>query len=130
MVRYANQQASKNLDSSEKFSVGGIYGVRAYPSGQGVGDRGWLSQVELRQKIGDVTGFVFYDQGAVAVNVNAWSGATALREKVVGSGLGIRKELPKGWNGELLVAARNSSTLPSDNSSRGPRALASVTYRY
>lgn len=130
MARYATQQASNNLDSSEKFSLGGIYGVRAYPSGQGVGDRGWLTQIELRQKLGDVTGFVFYDQGAVRSNVNPWDSASAAREKVSGSGLGVRKELPKGWNWELLMAFRDSSVLPSDNSSKGPRALGSVTYRY
>jgi hemolysin activation/secretion protein len=130
MARYATQQASNNLDSSEKFSLGGIYGVRAYPSGQGVGDKGWLTQIELRQKLGDVTGFVFYDQGAVRSNVNPWDSASAAREKVSGSGLGVRKELPKGWNWELLMAFRDSSVLPSDNSSKGPRALGSVTYRY
>ncbi len=130
MARYTTQQASKNLDSSEKFSLGGIYGVRAYPSGQGVGDKGWLAQIELRQKIGDVTGFVFYDQGGVTANIDPWSSASATKEKVSGSGLGIRKELPKGWNWELLLAFRNSSDLPSDNSSKGARALGSVTYRY
>ena len=130
MARYATQQTSKNLDSSEKYSIGGIYGVRAYPSGQGVGDKGSLTQIELRQKVGDITGFVFYDEGAVTSNVDPWDGPSAAKEKVSGSGLGIRKELPKGWNWELLMAFRNTSALPSDNSSKGPRVLASATYRY
>jgi len=130
MARYASQQASKNLDSSEKLSLGGIYGVRAYPSGQGVGDKGWLTQIELRQKVGDVTGFAFYDEGAVTTNMDPWNSDSGGKEKVSGSGLGIRKELPKGLNWELLVAFRNSSAPPSDNSSQGPRVLGSLTYRY
>jgi hypothetical protein len=35
------QQASKNLDSSEKFVLGGINGVRAYPQGEASGDEGY-----------------------------------------------------------------------------------------
>src|SRR5690606_26547690 len=34
------QFASKNLDSSEKFSLGGAYGVRAYAQGEATGDEG------------------------------------------------------------------------------------------
>ncbi|TXT35020.1 MAG: fhaC3 [Comamonadaceae bacterium] len=41
------QRASKNLNSSEKFSLGGASGVRAYPQGEGSGDQGWLLSLEL-----------------------------------------------------------------------------------
>ena len=34
------QLSSKNLDSSEKFTLGGIGGVEAYPSGEASGDEG------------------------------------------------------------------------------------------
>jgi hemolysin activation/secretion protein len=34
-VSLSGQTANKNLDSSEKFSLGGINGVRAYPAGRG-----------------------------------------------------------------------------------------------
>jgi len=35
--RVSAQWASKNLDSSQKFGLGGPNGVRAYPSGEGYG---------------------------------------------------------------------------------------------
>ena len=35
----SGQAASKNLDSAEKMSLGGMDGVRAYPQGEGFGDQ-------------------------------------------------------------------------------------------
>ncbi len=49
--RFAAQLASKNLDSSESFILGGANGVRAYPLGEGSGDEGWLAQIETRYSI-------------------------------------------------------------------------------
>ena len=63
-VVVSGQRASKNLDSSEKFVLGGIYGVRAYPQGEGAGDDGWLASVELRHTLaGAAQASVFYDAG-------------------------------------------------------------------
>jgi hemolysin activation/secretion protein len=67
------QIASKNLDSAEKFALGGATGVRGYPSGEGTGDEGYVAQIELRADLpieGSVQwqGFMFYDNGAVRVN--------------------------------------------------------------
>lgn len=42
------QLASRNLDSSEKMSLGGINGVRAYPRSEGSGDNGYLLRAEMR----------------------------------------------------------------------------------
>ena len=42
------QQASRNLDASEKLSLGGANGVRAYPQGEATGDVGQLATFELR----------------------------------------------------------------------------------
>jgi hemolysin activation/secretion protein len=67
------QLASKNLDSAEKFSLGGATGVRGYPSGEATGDEGYVAQVELRADLpiqGSVQwqGFLFYDTGDIRVN--------------------------------------------------------------
>src|SRR5690606_17102591 len=40
---FYGQTASKNLDSSEKLSLGGATGVRAYPQGESSGDEGFLA---------------------------------------------------------------------------------------
>jgi len=42
------QWASKNLDSSEDFALGGPYGVRGWRVGEGRGDMGLLGTAELR----------------------------------------------------------------------------------
>ena len=50
-VSYTAQLANKNLDSSEKMQLGGINGVRAYPTGEGSGSDGQLVQLELRHSL-------------------------------------------------------------------------------
>ena len=60
------QRALNNLDTSEKFSLGGAQGVRAYPGSQGSGDHGWLLTLESRSQIRpDLQAVVFYDAGHV-----------------------------------------------------------------
>jgi hemolysin activation/secretion protein len=45
---WSGQRAGKNLDSSEKFSLGGVQGVRAYSGSEGSGSEGDLLNLELR----------------------------------------------------------------------------------
>lgn len=42
------QATDGNLDSSEKFSLGGAYGVRAYPVGEASADEAVMATVEMR----------------------------------------------------------------------------------
>lgn len=51
VVTFAGQRASKNLDSSERFYLGGPTGVRAYPVSEGGGSEGELWQAELRKRL-------------------------------------------------------------------------------
>jgi hemolysin activation/secretion protein len=61
------QRALDNLDSSEKFSLGGAQGVRAYPGAQGSGDHGWLLTVEARHTLRpDLQVTLFHDVGGVS----------------------------------------------------------------
>jgi hemolysin activation/secretion protein len=67
----SGQTASKNLDSSEKFYLGGADGVRAYPVNEGGGADGLLLNLEARERLPanfNVVGF--FDWGAVHVNKN------------------------------------------------------------
>ena len=60
------QLADKNLDSSEKMQLGGMNGVRAYPTGEGSGSDAQLIQLELRHQLDSgVTLTGFYDWGKV-----------------------------------------------------------------
>lgn len=68
----ANAQFSnKNLDSSEKLSLGGATGVRAYPSGEASGDEGRKISLDAKYNLksgtrfGDIIASVFYDYGKI-----------------------------------------------------------------
>ena len=74
------QVASKNLDPSEKMSLGGMDGVRAYPQGEGFGDQGYLVNLEARfllpkpEKLpGSIHLIGFVDGGSVTINKNPWA---------------------------------------------------------
>ena len=84
------QWAQKNLDSSEKFLLGGASGVRAYPQGEGIGDDGYLATVELRHNFTDaLQGTVFYDAGSVKLNHTAYDLSAPNRRTLAGAGLGF-----------------------------------------
>ena len=62
----SGQFANGNLDSSEKFYLGGVSGVRAYPSSEGSGSEGYLVLVELRKYLPhNLTASTFVDYGHV-----------------------------------------------------------------
>jgi hemolysin activation/secretion protein len=86
------QLARNNLDSSEKFYLGGSGGVRAYPSSEGGGSDGTMVNVDVRWRVREswiVSGF--YDWGVVTVNRdNAFPGGSARnRFNLQGAGLGL-----------------------------------------
>jgi hemolysin activation/secretion protein len=69
---FNGQTAFKNLDSSEKMSLGGPSGVRAYPVMEGTGDKGWLATLEGRYNItSDVQLVAFYDHGSIQRDFDA-----------------------------------------------------------
>jgi hemolysin activation/secretion protein len=86
-VSGSGQFADSNLDSSEKFYLGGLNGVRAYPTSEGAGSEGFMAIAELRKYLANnitVAGFVDYGRikqfennlkanGQVIVENNAYS---------------------------------------------------------
>lgn len=69
------QIASKNLDSSEKFYLGGPTGVRAYPNSEGGGASGELLQLELRKRLNDnIELRLFQDKGRVRQTIDPYLG--------------------------------------------------------
>jgi hemolysin activation/secretion protein len=79
-VACTGQWASKNLDSSEKFYLGGVTGIIAYPSSEGGGSLGQMLNLEIRFQLPDRWNLVgFYDYGWVQQNVsNEYPGAPKL----------------------------------------------------
>jgi hemolysin activation/secretion protein len=107
-INYTGQLASENLDSSEKFSVGGLSGVRAYPPGEAAGDDVHLLQAEARYNAGAWSGgqvvpSVFVDYAASRINHEPWAGFTGANyRKLAGAGVGIEWSRPgqlfaRGW---------------------------------
>jgi hemolysin activation/secretion protein len=109
LVATLNGQASNsNLDASEKFYLGGMSGVRAYPSSEGGGSSGQLINIELRHRFSSQsTLFVFYDHGQVEVNPNSTDALNQFALK--GYGLGYGFVSPQGLHLKAMVARRLGS---------------------
>ncbi len=110
MLSVNGQLASKNLDSSEKMSLGGAYGVRAYPKGEASGDSGYLATAELRwtlplanPKAGMLQMVGFIDGGSVIINKNNWTELDN-RRNLYGGGLGFIWNKPGDYMVRLSYA--------------------------
>ena len=74
LISLQSQFANKNLDSSEKFYLGGMQGVRAYPTNEAGGSLGnlltmeWQRQFKVQDSRWTASGFL--DYGDVTVNRN------------------------------------------------------------
>ena len=105
------QQASTNLDSSEKFILGGANGVRAYPQGEASGDSGYLATTELRYRRSNLwlpgvwQPFLFVDVGAVTLNADPFAVGTN-RRHLAGAGLGLSWLAAGGLQINLTLASR------------------------
>ena len=74
-LKFSSQYAFKNLDGAEQLSLGGSSGVRAYPSGEGSGSHGFLTNFEYKKQLFDNFSIsAFYDYGMVQVYKNTYSG--------------------------------------------------------
>lgn len=108
------QAASKNLDSSERLSLGGPGGVRAYPVGETVGDEGVLLNLEVRWAFApgwQLSGF--YDAGRITVFKNVFAGALAPtvpnRYNLSGEGVGLSYIWPGDWALRVQLARKNGT---------------------
>lgn len=109
----SGQLASKNLDSSEKFALGGAYGVRAYPQGEAAGDEGWQAALELRRTLlPGIQGTLFYDAGAIKINHTPFAAGSNTRN-IAGYGVGANAVLG-GFNLRASLAWRASRGATSD----------------
>lgn len=105
----SGQVASKNLDSSERFFLGGATGLRAYPVGEAGGSEGQMFNIELRQSLGSgVTLTGFYDRGRVRVNRNNnFAGAATINDYLLsGAGASLVWALSSGTSLSATWARR------------------------
>lgn len=134
-VSINGQLAGKNLDSSEKFMLGGNSAIRAYAGGEGAGDSGLLASLTLRHEWAGFTPAQrlelsgFYDWGRVRLHrsgdqvIDSATGLNLYSLSGLGLGLGLvhsgayRLNLvwarPLGSNPGRSTAGNNSDGKPS-----------------
>jgi len=102
---FSGQFASKNLDSSEKFILGGTAGVRAYPVGEASGDEGYRLTTEARYDMphkvisSDLQFVAFFDTGHIQLHNSPWrnaiTNATGKNSyELSGAGFGVNLDNP------------------------------------
>jgi hemolysin activation/secretion protein len=135
-VSGSSQWSNRNLDSSQKFSLGGPGAVRAYPVGEASGDQGAMLSAEARWR--PAKGWqlsLFTDAGLIRLQQQPWSLGSAAPNRYVlrGMGLGINYT-DDHVRAQLLIARRTGANpgasaagLDSDGRSPGLRLWAQVS---
>lgn len=117
------QWASKNLDPSEKLSLGGARAVRAYPSGELLVDQGLIATAEWRWSLNEeFTPFVFYDaaRGRIARDPTPYDGAN--RHSLRGYGIGVSWSRAGNFSINATLAWRDGTRpAQTDGGGRNPR---------
>lgn len=135
-MRARAQWASRNLDSYNRFALGGVNGVRAYTTADGVGDEGALWSVELNRQIAPTQNLgVFYDGGVIRPNKNALAGS--LNSSYTLNAVGVawngsygswvwQTSLAKGFGGYKKAEFNE----PTESKANETRLYAALTYYF
>ncbi len=77
VLKFSGQFSDRNLDSSQKFFLGGASGVRAYPISEGLGSEGYLFSAALHKELtANFTATGFYDYGFARQYIDNTNNAT------------------------------------------------------
>jgi len=137
VLRASHQSASKNLASAEKISIGGPFGVRAYPVGEGLADEATQLTLEARYTVpgmkvfqADVTVAGFLDGAHVRrfrshnqafdVDPNTFAPLTNVRT-YWGAGVGVRVGREGNYALVADIAWRIGDEQPTSDVPRNPR---------
>lgn len=130
----SGQRASNNLDSSERFSLGGARAVRAYPSGEASGDEACLFTGELRWTLPNKgrknrTQLVaFYDVGDSRIEKNPIV-VEGNKRHIAGAGFGINYLVPGNYAIKAYYAWKaGTEAAQSDNDKNGRFWLQATKY--
>jgi hemolysin activation/secretion protein len=128
--RISAQMTDKNLDSSERITLGGASGVRSFPNGEATGDQGWMTQMELRYPLGGFVPYVLYDLGKVQINKTPTPRTAVNSRTLSGAGLGVRAQI-KDLELDAALAWRGKGGAPQadTSSNKQPLVWVSVIYR-
>ncbi len=125
---YASAQGQwthDRLDDSEKFYLGGAYGVRAYPANDAPGDSGWLLNMELRYALTQAWQVAtFVDHGASSLNAPNWIQDETHQER---SAAGLVARWAAGqWHLSAVSAWKLGNNAPQSDIDRTPRVWAQL----
>ena len=141
---FSGQIASKNLDTSEKISLGGPMGVRAYPQGEAFSDEVMLLNLELRYQLTQSLQIApFFDHGEARLHHNTWSGwqsgSTTIQNRygLSGYGVGLNWSIPGNFAVRFGVAQRIGTNpgrgvngLDADSAKQSPRVWIMVVKNF
>ncbi len=127
----SGQWASKNLDSSEKMSLGGPNAVRAYAEGEAASDSGLLLNAELRRSLpmiprtldlpGFAIGSLFFDIAHGHLNERPRPTDVSNSPTLAGVGVGLRWGVPDEFLFNATAAWRLTDRPTGDTKDRSPR---------
>jgi hemolysin activation/secretion protein len=143
LFKASAQAALTNLDSSEKFSLGGANGVRGWPAGEASGDSGAILSAEWRKQILN-TGWqfsAFADAGQITQHKNLWPTALPAGQpnsynlSSIGAGLAYRSSA--GWSISAQLAkglgnnpGKSAAGLNSDGRSRNTQLWVNASWGF
>lgn len=119
------QLASKNLDSSEKFSFSAM---RAYPSAEGLGDEGWGASINIYyQLLPSLNAYVFKDLGQSFQNRKQYIDEKN-RRYLASTGLGFGGSYQQ-LDYNASIAWRDTGAATSDED-KNPKILLQAGWRF
>lgn len=139
-VRYSGQLAFANLDSTERYGLGGEGGVRAYAPGEGAGDSGHVGTLELRflppsqwfDAAREMSISVFGDWGYAQIRHDTSRQPKTFNNSIylAGPGIGFNWERPQKTTVRASVAWRTTARGTSDPADRLPRVYFVATQAF
>ncbi|WP_382271643.1 ShlB/FhaC/HecB family hemolysin secretion/activation protein [Herminiimonas glaciei] len=129
------QQASKNLDSAEKMSLGGPFGVRAYPSGEASGDKGYVATAEIRHTLdqqlfpGQLMLSGFIDSGMVETNARPFIHGDNQR-RLSGAGVGLSFAMQNRLELRLMYAHKVGNAVARSDTDRSGRIWGMLAFMF
>jgi len=147
LLRLSGQASNRNLDSSEKFLMGGVNGIRAYPEGEAPADQAllarfdWVMPVPAGALPGSLSTRLFVDAGTVWLLKDTRGGLASFGVRnhynLAGIGIGVNWNLSNGLTATLEGATKIGNNpgasvkgYDADGRDNDSRAWLGVTWAY
>ncbi len=130
-LRFQKALGNKNLDGSEDFSLGGAYGVRAFPDGEHSSENGYLLGLELFYTLPTIESIshkvsVFADTGYASMENN---NGTSQSRHLSDLGVGYQASYKSFFTKAQVARVVGGEKVESENE-RSTRLLLQIGYVY